>query len=179
MEGLSMFDMMLIVPIYLIDSILSSIYTQSFLKVKYGKKAVSAAWGAAYFFIQIVVFEILGARFSISEVVGIILNVCILLFMQSVFFQKDMQKQFFVVFSFMAGKETVKYMISVFAIAISGLCDKILSHLVAGETINTIEKALVWIKISNVVFVVLWVMLYALLLYGYLYLVSKKYVKKN
>ena len=165
--------------IYLIDSILSGVYTWNFLKEKYGKRAVLVAWSVAYFLIQIAVFEMLDDKFPVDKVVGIILNACILLFMQSVFFQKDMQKQLFVTFSYMAGKETVKYMISVFAIVLSELCDKILSHLVAGETINTIEKALVWVKISNVVFVVLWVMLYALLLYGYLHVISKKYVKKN
>ena len=53
-------------------------------------------------------------------------------------------------------QKSVKYMISVFAIALSRLCDKILSHLVAGETINMIEKALIWIKMSNVVFVGFW-----------------------
>lgn len=165
--------------IYLIDSILSGVYTWNFLKEKYGKRAVLVAWSVAYFLIQIAVFEMLDDKFPVDKVVGIILNACILLFMQSVFFQKDMQKQLFVTFSYMAGKETGKYMISVFAIVLSELCDKILSHLVAGETINTIEKALVWVKISNVVFVVLWVMLYALLLYGYLHVISKKYVKKN
>ena len=100
-----MFDMMLIVPIYLIDSILSSIYTQSFLKVKYGKKAVSAAWGAAYFFIQIVVFEILGARFSISEVVGIILNVCILLLCSLFSFKKICKNSFLLFLALWQGKK--------------------------------------------------------------------------
>ena len=165
--------------IYLIDSILSGVYTWNFLKEKYGKRAVLVAWSVAYFLIQIAVFEMLDDKFPVDKVVGIILNACILLFMQSAFFQKDMQKQFFVVFSFMAGKETVKYMISVFAIVLSGLCDNILRHLVAGETINTIEKALVWTKISNLIFVALWALFYALLLHGYLYLISKKYVKKN
>lgn len=123
--------MLLIVSIYLIDSILSSIYTQSFLKIKYGKKAVLAAWSAAYFFIQIVVFEILDARFPVGEVTGIILNVCILLFMQFLFFEKDLQKQLFVAFSFVAEKEIVKYIVSVFRIAFNGLSNKILGYFVA------------------------------------------------
>ena len=167
------------VSIYLIDSILSGFYVLDFLKEKYSRKVVRAAWGAAWFLIQIVVFEILGGRFPVGKVLGIILNVCILLFMQSVFFQKDIQKQLFVVFSYMAGKETVKYIVSVLDIALGGLCDKVLGHLILRKIINTTEKALVWIRISNVIFVILCALFYALLLYGYLHLVSKKFVKKD
>lgn len=170
--------LLLSVSIYLIDSILGGIYTRAFLKEKYGKRVVLVAWVAVWFFIQIVVFEILGDRFPVDKVLGIILNACILLFMQFAFFQKDIQKQLFVTFSYMAGKETVKYMVGVFDIALNGLCDKILGHLVAGETINTLDKALIWIKIFNVIFAILCALFYALLLYGYLHLVSKEFVKK-
>lgn len=44
-----MYDRLLPVSIYLVDSILSGIYSQGFLKEKYGKKAVLAVWGAAFF----------------------------------------------------------------------------------------------------------------------------------
>ena len=91
------------------------------LKEKYGKKAVLAVWGAAFFLIQIAVYEILDNRFPINEVVGIIVNVCVLLFMQFFLFEKDMQKQVFVAFSFVAGKESIKYIVSVFSIAFTGL----------------------------------------------------------
>ena len=171
--------LLLSVSVYLIDSILSGIYTREFLREKCRKRVVPAAWAAVWFFIQIVVFEILGSRFPVGKVQEMILNICVLLFMQSAFFQKDIQKQLFVAFSYMAGKETVKYMVSVINIALGGLCDKVLGHLAAGETINTVEKALVWIKIFNVIFAVLCAMFYALLLCGYLYLVSKKFVKKD
>ena len=95
-----MYDRLLPVSIYLVDSILSGIYSQGFLKEKYGKKAVLAVWGAAFFLVQIAVYEILDNRFPISEVVGIIVNVCVLLFMQFFLFEKDIQKQVFVAFSF-------------------------------------------------------------------------------
>lgn len=67
----------------------------------------------------------------------------------------------------------------VFEMVLSELCDRILGCFVAVERINTIEKALIWIKISNVFFAVLCALLYALLLYGYLHLVSRKFVKKD
>ncbi|MCM1268404.1 MAG: GHKL domain-containing protein [Bacteroidales bacterium] len=165
--------------IYLVDSIVSGFYVMDFLKGKYSKRVVLAAWSAAWFFVQIVVFEIIGGRFPINKVAEMILDLSILLFMQSVFFQKEMQKQFFTAFSFVAGKETVKYMVHVFAIGVSGLWDKILSCFVAEEAVNTVEKALVWIKLSNLVFVALCILLYSLLLCGYLFLVRGKFVKKD
>jgi len=171
--------LLLLLFINLADSVLSGFYAMDFLKGKYSKRVVLAAWGAAWFLIQTVVFEILGDRFPIGKVPEIILHVCILLFMQSAFFQRDLQKQLFVAFSYMAGKETVKYIVSVFEMVLSELCDRILGCFVAVETINTIEKALIWIKISNGFFAVLCALLYALLLYGYLHLISRKFVKKD
>ena len=81
-----MYNWLLPVSIYLVDSIVSGIYAQGFLKEKYRKKTVLAVWGAAYFFIQIALYENLDNRFSISEVVGIIVNVCVLLFLQFLLF---------------------------------------------------------------------------------------------
>ena len=174
-----MFDMLLPVSIYLVDSILSGIYSQGFLKEKYGKKAVLAVWGAAYFLIQILVFEILNARFPISEIVGIFLNVCVLLLMQFIFFEKDMQKQLFVAFSFVAGKEIVKYIISVFSIASNGLSNKILEFFIAKEIIDTIGKTHIWINIFTFIVIILCVFLYTLLLSVFLRLISNKFVKKD
>ncbi|MEZ3491522.1 MAG: GHKL domain-containing protein [Lachnospiraceae bacterium] len=174
-----MSEILLPVSIYLVDSILSEIYSQGFLKEKYGKKAVLAAWGAAYFLIQILVFEILDARFPVGEVTGIILNVCVLLFMQFLFFEKDMQKQFFVAFSFVAGKETVKYIVSVFSIASNELSNKILEYFIAKEIINTLEKTHIWINIFTFIVIILCVFLYTLLLSIFLRLISNKFVKKD
>ena len=174
-----MFDMLLIVAIYLIDSILGGIYSQGFLKEKYGKKAVLVVWGTAYFLIQIVVFEILDARFPVGEVTGIILNVCVLLFMQFLLFEKDLQKQFFVAFSFVAGKEIVKYIVSVFSIASNGVCNKILGFFITKEIINTLEKTDMWINILNFIVIILCALLYTLLLSVFLRLISNKFVKKD
>ena len=174
-----MSDMLLPVSIYLINSILSGVYTRSFLKEKYRKGAVLAVWGAAYFFIQFAVFEILDGRFPVGEVKGIILNVCVLLLMQFIFFEKDMQKQLFVVLSFVAGKEIVKYIVSVFSIAFNGLCNNILDYFVAKEIIDTLEKTNIWIKVLWFIAIVLCALLYALLLSVFLHLISRKFVKKD
>ena len=174
-----MYDRLLPVSIYLVDSILSGIYSQGFLKEKYGKKAVLAVWGAAFFLIQIAVYEILDNRFPISEVVGIIVNVCVLLFMQFFLFEKDMQKQVFVAFSFVAGKESIKYIVSVFSIAFTGLWNKTFDILLAKSVSNTLDKLYHWTHISVIVIAVICVLFYAFLLSIYLFLISRKFVNKD
>lgn len=174
-----MYDRLLPVSIYLVDSILSGIYSQGFLKEKYGKKAVLTVWGAAYFLIQIVVFEIVDTGFPSSEVVGIILNVCVLLLMQFPFFEKDIQKQLFIAFSFVAGKEIIKYIVSVFGIAFVGLWNKTFDILLAKSVSNTIGKLYRWTDISIVIIAVICVLFYALLLSIFLLLISRKFVKKD
>ena len=174
-----MYDRLLPVSIYLVDSILSGIYSQGFLKEKYGKKAVLAVWGAAFFLIQLAVYEILDNRFPISEVVWIIVNVCVLLFMQFFLFEKDMQKQVFVAFSFVAGKESIKYIVSVFSIAFTGLWNKTFDILLAKSVSNTLDKLYHWTHISVIVIAVICVLFYAFLLSIYLFLISRKFVNKD
>ena len=170
---------LLSVSIYLIDSILSCIYVRSFLKEKYGKRIVLAVWGIVCFLIQIAVFELLDGKFPIGKALGILFNVCVLLFMQFLFFKKDIQKQIFVTVSFLAGKETVSYITGVFNIALGGLCDKILDYFLVKGIFNTVEKAIIGIKIYNVIIVVLCALFYALLMLVYLRLISGKFVKKE
>lgn len=174
-----MFDLLSPVAMYLADSVLSVIYTRNFLKEKYEKRGMSAIWVSIYFLIHILIFLIGADRFPVGKVVGIILNICILLFMQSVFFQKDIQKQFFITFSFVTGTETAKYMFVTFDIVISGWGNRILDYLLAEEIINTIEKAVAAITIYNVVMTALCVLFYTLLLSGYLFLISREYVRKE
>ena len=174
-----MYDRLLPVSIYLVDSILSGIYSQGFLKEKYGKKAVLAVWGAVFFLVQIAVYEILDNRFPINEVVGIIVNVCVLLFMQFFLFEKDMQKQVFVAFSFVAGKESIKYIVSVFSIAFTGLWNKTFDILLAKSVSNTLDKLYHWTHISVIVIAVICVLFYAFLLSIYLFLISRKFVNKD
>lgn len=170
--------LLLAVSIYLINGILSSVYTRSFLKEKYRKETTGAVWGAVYFLFQIAVFEGLDNRFPVGEVAEIILNVCVLLFMQFIFFEKDVQKQLFIAFSFVAGKETVKYIVSVFSFMFNGLGNKILDYFIARGIINTLERSNLWINIFTFIVIILCALLYILLLSIFLRLLSKKFVKK-
>ncbi len=174
-----MSEMLLLVSIYLADSILSGIYSQGFLKEKYGKKAVLAVWGAAYFLIQIAVFEILDNGFPVGEAAGIILNVCVMLFMQFLFFGKDLQNQLFVAFSFVAGKEIVKYIVSVFSIIFAGLWNKTFGFLIGKRMLNTADKMYFWADISTTATAIICTLFYALLLFVYLFVIRKKFVKKD
>lgn len=173
-----MSEMLLPVSIYLTDSILSGIYTQGFLQEKYRKRVVWAAWVAAYFFIQIAVFEILDSRFPVSEVAGIILNVCVMLFMQLLLYTKDMQKQIFVAFSFVAGKEIVKYIASVFSFIFAGLWNQTFDFLLEKRMLNTVDKMYFWGDISTIVTVIIGMLFHALLLSIYLFVIRREFVKK-
>ena len=174
-----MSDLLFPVSIHLADSALSCLYTRSFLKGKYGKGTVSAVWGAAYFFIQISVFEILDGRFSVNEVIGMLLNICVMLFMQFLLYAKDIQKQLFVAFSFVAGKETVKYIASVFSNVFARLWNKTFHFLMERRVLNTADEMNFWVGISAIVTAVICTLFYALPLFAYLFMISKKFVKKD
>ncbi len=174
-----MFDLLSPVAMYLADSVLSVIYTRCFLKEKYEKRGMPVIWSGVYFLIQILVFIIGVDRFPVGKAAGIILSICILLLMQSFFFQKEMQKQVFITFSFVAGTETAKYMLVTFDIVVSGWGNQILDHLLAENILNTVEITENVITIYNAVMTVLCVLFYTLLLSGFLFFISRKYVKKD
>lgn len=174
-----MFDLLSPVAMYLADSVLSVIYTRCFLKEKYEKRGMPVIWSGVYFLIQILVFIIGVDRFPVGKAAGIILSICILLLMQSFFFPKEMQKQVFITFSFVVGKETAKYMLVTFDIVVSGWGNQILDHLLAENILNTVEITENVITIYNAVMTVLCVLFYTLLLSGFLFFISRKYVKKD
>lgn len=174
-----MSDVLLPASIYLIDSILSGIYTQSYLKGNYTNGVTLPAWCVVYFLFRIVFVEILDDSFAVGEVTGIALNVCVLLFMQLLFFKKNGQKQLFVAFSFVAGKETVKYIVSVFWIAVAGLWNHASDLLLAKGILDTVDKLHFWTDISVAVMTSICALCYALLLSVYLLLISRRFVKKD
>ena len=90
-----------------------------------------------------------------------------------------MQKQVFVAFSFVAGKESIKYIVSVFSIAFTGLWNKTFDILLAKSVSNTLDKLYHWTHISVIVIAVICVLFYAFLLSIYLFLISRKFVNKD
>ncbi len=74
---------MLLFPvfIYLVNSMSGVIYTRNFLKEEYEKGITVLIWSIVCFLMQIMIFEILDRRFPVSEVLKIILNLCLMLFL--------------------------------------------------------------------------------------------------
>ena len=175
-----MFEMMLLSgSIYLINSIFSGIYTESFLKGKYQKKITLAVWIVICFLSQIVIFEIVGSKYQINDIAQVVVNLCILFFLQLLLFRQDLTKQAFVIFSFVAGKEIVKYIVSIFNFALCGLWNRTFNFLVLEEKINTVKAASVLGEISTGVISIISALLYAILLIVYLRLIRREFVKKD
>ena len=109
---------LLSILIHIINSIFSGVYISQFLKCKHSKKTTIFLWTLTYFVIQVVIFEVIESRYPFNDVVSAIINVLLLLGMQGIFFRKDASGQLFVCFSFVAGKEIVKYIASVLSVAL-------------------------------------------------------------
>lgn len=175
-----MFEMMLLSgSIHLINSIFSGIYTESFLKGKYKGKIVLVIWIIIFLLSQIAIFEMAGSKYQIDDIVGVVVNIFILFFLQLLLFSRDLSKQIFVIFSFMAGKEIVKYIASVFSIALSGLGNKIFEFFIIKESVNTVEEVTLLGNIVTIAVSILSAMFYALLLAFYLRTIRIKFVKKD
>ncbi|MBQ6885966.1 MAG: sensor histidine kinase [Lachnospiraceae bacterium] len=165
--------------IHIINSIFSGVYTSQFLKCKQNKKITIFLWTLIYFMIQVVIFEVIQSRYPFNDVVSAIINVLLLLGMQCVFFRKGTSGQLFVCFSFVAGKEIVKYIVSVLNIALGALVGGFIDDLMMQGKIITNTQVEV---INNIVIYVMFfasAILYALILGIYLLLINKKYVRKE
>ena len=128
---------LLSILIHIINSIFSGLYTSQFLKCKQNKKATIILWTLTYFVTQVVIFEVIQSHYPFNDVVSAIINVLLLLGMQWVFFRKGISGQLFVCFSFVAGKEIVKYIVSVLSIALGALIGGFIDALVMQGKIVT------------------------------------------
>ena len=99
--------------------------------------------------------------------------------MQWIFFRKGVSGQLFVCFSFVAGKEIVKYIASVLNVALGTVTGKWLDALIMqGKIVANNQVELV----TNIMLYVMYFVsafLYALILGIYLSLIQKKYVRKE
>ena len=170
---------LLSILIHIINSIFSGVYTSQFLKCKQNKKATIILWTLTYFVTQVVIFEVIQSRYPFNDVVSAIINVLLLLGMQCVFFRKGTSGQLFVCFSFVAGKEIVKYIASVLNVALGTVTGKWLDALIMqGKIVANNQVELV----TNIMLYVMYFVsafLYALILGIYLSLIHKKYVRKE
>ena len=105
-----------IFPIYLTDGILSGIYGIDLLKPRMQKRLLLVLWAIAYFVMSVVVYEVFGAK---RGVLGIGINILVMLLMQCLFFRINYMRQLFVSFSFIAGKDVLKYIINILNYTVS------------------------------------------------------------
>lgn len=139
-----MFDSLSIL-IHIINSIFSGLFTGQFLKSKENRKITIILWAAIYFISQIVIFDIIHSQYSFGNVAGVIINILLLIGMQLVFFHMELSRQIFVSFSFVAGKEIVKYVVSVFNYALGVSIGNWINSLVMQAkivTTNQVEAAI-------------------------------------
>ena len=170
---------LLSILIHIINSIFSGLYTSQFLKCKQNKKATIILWTLTYFVTQVVIFEVIQSHYPFNDVVSAIINVLLLLGMQWVFFRKGISGQLFVCFSFVAGKEIVKYIVSVLSIALGTVIGGFIDTLVMQGKIVTNTQVEVANNIVMCVSSFTSAILYALILGIYLMLINKKYVRKE
>ena len=128
---------------------------------------------------QVVIFEVIQSRCPFNGAISAIINVLLILGMQRIFFHKGTSSQLFVCFSFVAGKEIVKYIASVLNVALGAVAGKWLDTLIMqGQIVANNHVELV----TNVMLYVMFfasAILYALILGIYLSLIHKKYVRKE
>ena len=170
---------LLSILIHIINSIFSGVYTSQFLKCKQNKKITIFLWTLIYFVIQVVIFEMIQSHYPFNDVVSAVINVLLLLSMQWVFFRKGASGQLFVCFSFVAGKEIIKYIVSVLSIALGALIGGFIDALVMQGKIVTNTQVEVANNIVMCVSSFTSAILYALIFGIYLMLINKKYVRKE
>ena len=170
---------LLSILIHIINSIFSGLFTGQFLKVKYNKKIIIIFWMIFYFAVQVVIFEIVSRQYPLNNMTGAIINVLLLISMQLIFFRKETSTQLFVCFSFVAGKEVVKYVVSVFNFALGAFLGDWIDALVMNGKIVTGSQVE---AVNNMMICVMTfssTILYAVIFGIYLILINKKYVRKE
>ena len=173
-----MFNLLSIL-IHIINSIFSGVYISQFLKCKQNKKATIILWTFTYFVVQVVIFEVIHSRYPFNDVISVIINVLLLLGMQWIFFRKGASGQLFVCFSFVAGKEIVKYIVSVLNVALGEVGWRWMNTLIMQGKIVTSTQVEVANNILIFVMSFASAIFYALILGMYLLLINKKYVRKE
>lgn len=170
---------LLSIMIYIINSIFSGIYTIQFLKCKQNKKTTVLLWAITYFIAQVILFEVIQRRYPFNDVVSTIVNVLLFLGMQCIFFRKGEKVQLFVCFSFVAGREIVRYIVIVLNIAIGTFLGDWINFLIMQGKIITSTQVEIANSIMTYALLTVSAILYGMILGAYLLLINKKYVRKE
>ena len=172
-----MYETGLSVSIYLVNSIVGSIYMQKFLRKKYQKKIVLFAWTGLYFIIQSLVFYRIDRLNPFNDLMGVLADIVFILLFQMLLYNKDFLKQLFVAVSFVAGKEIIKYIIVVINYGQGWIISKF--SVVLLNKITNMKEVEIWSYVFDITRGLVLVLLYALLLSVYFSIISRKFVKKD
>ena len=165
--------------LYIINSILGSVYVGKFLKNKYDKRVTIIVWCLLHFITQFVLFEVVQEKYVFNDLTQISINIFLLLVIQKIFYHKDTTRHVFVCFSFMAGKELVKNIASVLNNVIGISLGNVVYKLVMEGKIATETDVEVATNIMFLIAMVISCCAYALVLWVYLMLIDKNYVRKE
>lgn len=174
-----MYEFILPISLYLINSLYSGLYTRSFLEAKKNKKITTYVWSVLYFTVQIMVFEILARKCSFIDVIALAINIGILFLMQFVLYKRDISKQIFVITSFMAGKDIVKYISSVTYYILGEWRLNLFNKLFDRGVITTAKQVDVYFKIGFIFVILVASVVYLVFLGLYLYIINKKFVHRD
>lgn len=172
-----MYETGLSFSIYLVNSIVGSIYMQKFLREKYQKKIVLSAWAGLYFIIQSLIFDRIDRLNLFNNLMGVLADIAFILLFQMLLYNKDFLKQLFVAVSFVAGKEIIKYIIVVINYGQNWAVSKF--SVVLLQRIAAMEEVEIWSCISSVAMGLVSLLSYTLLLTAYSSIISRKFVRKD
>lgn len=172
-----MYETGLSVSIYLVNSIVGSIYMQKFLRKKYQKKIVLFTWTGLYFIIQSLVFYRIDRLAPFNDLMGVLADIVFVLLFQMLLYNKDFLKQLFVAVSFVAGKEIIKYIIVVINYGQGWIISKF--SVVLLKKITTMKEVEICSYVFDITRGVVLVLLYALFLSVYFSIISRKFIRKD
>ena len=172
-----MYEAVLSVSRYLVNSIVCSIYMQKFLRGKYQKKIVLFAWTSLYYIFQSLAMDRIDRTYPFNDLMGVLIDIAFVLLLEMLLYSKDFLKQLFVAVSFVAGKEIIKYIIVVINQGEYWVISKF--SVVLLKKITTVKEAEMWSYILNAANGLVYVLLYTLLLIAYFSMISRKFVRKD
>ncbi len=168
-----MFDFYFLpLPLYVAEAIASGIYNQEILNSRYSKRMTVVLWTIIYLGVDIVINEWLKID---NDIISVVVNLALLLALQSVFFIWDCKKQIFVALSFSAGRKLTRYIISVLYILISSLSGGFVESMIASAKEMTLERAKLITNMYQGLLCFICVAAYVVIISIYLRILAQKY----
>lgn len=172
---------------YVVNGAISFKYTEQFLQLKFEWRIkILLIWIVIYTFTQILISSAIDEFFQYNSLIYIVPNLILMFVLQVLFFEKSPQKQIFIVSSYIAGVEILRFLISPLAYIIYNLWSPFYIWLVSDWLVNTFtvdEFVIELINYSNrfVNFTVILLcrLVQILVLVIYLKLLSREFIRRD